>query len=97
MTLTQKQMASLGGKARARKLSAERRSNIAKQAGTAGGNGRPAKWRVCQHDWGKWKTLYCTEIKNCYAAIRLCKACKAREFDDLRGHFKILPPEKNKS
>jgi len=42
-TIAIRQFASLGGKARAKKLSKKRRREIAKQAGIASGNARRAK------------------------------------------------------
>src|SRR5436190_23379132 len=49
-SMTQREFASLGGKARAKKLSKQERTDIARQAGLASARQRASKHRSCQSD-----------------------------------------------
>lgn len=52
-----------------------------------------------EHDWEEWKTLCYKEYPSIgIGAIRTCKICKWREYNDWCStrtgtDFKILPPE----
>lgn len=55
-------------------------------------------WRLCQHEWGPTETFTEPDFGVAYASQRVCKKCRAREFNNwctsrVGNDFQILPPE----